>query len=338
MLIAVLIVAFVVSLNMQRQRALQAEAHAEREAQSANRSREFLVSLFQEAAPENTLGRSVTVRELIDKGSQRIEAELKDEPESAARLGATVAEVYGSLGDPKAAIDRGEKALALAAGDTAEHALMRAEILQVLGSAYDDTERFDDAKHAVEQALELRQRYAPDDVLNIARAYSDVGGAAVRRGDHDAARSQLRARARRIREIAERRSGREQATCCAASPTSTSKTAKTPRPSPTRSEALDMIAAMPPLAPDRMALWTTLARAQVADGDPGGGGCADTCAGCRACIDRSERHQSFHHRKRPRRRAQCTRPISRGDPAHGSGHRDRRKTAARRTHARRRTR
>jgi len=267
-LIALLIVAFVVSLNMQRQRALQAEAHAEREAQSANRSREFLVSLFQEAAPENTLGRSVTVRELIDKGSQRIETELKDEPESAARLGATVAEVYGSLGDPKAAIDRGEKALALAAGDSAEHALMRAEILQVLGSAYDDTERFDDAKHAVEQALELRQRYAPDDVLNIARAYSDVGGAAVRRGDHDAARASF---ARALAEFAKSLNADpvEKGNVLRGIADVDIEDGKNAEAIAHAREALDMIAAMPPLAPDRLALWTTLARAQVADGDPG---------------------------------------------------------------------
>jgi serine/threonine-protein kinase len=267
MLIVALIVAFVISLNAQRQRALQAEAHAEREAQSANRSREFLVSLFQEAAPENTLGHNITVRELIDKGSQRIETELKDEPESAARLSATVAEVYGSLGDPKASIERGEKALALAAGDSADHALMRAEILQVLGSAYDETERFDDAKRAVEQALELRLRYAPDDRLNIARAYSDIGNAAVRRGDHDAARTHF---SRALQEFAKSPNAdpAEKGNVLRGIADVDIEDGENAEAIARAREALDMIAALPPLAPDRIALWTTLARAQVADGDP----------------------------------------------------------------------
>ncbi len=265
--IVALVIAFVVSLNTQRQRALQAEAHAEREAQSANRSREFLVSLFQQAAPENTLGHNITVRELIDKGSQRIETELKDEPASAARLSATVAEVYGSLGDPKASIERGEKALALAAGDSAEHALMRAEILQVLGSEYDETERFDDAKRAVEQALELRQRYARDDRLNIARAYSDIGNAAVRRGDHDAARANL---AHALREFAKSPNAdpSEKGNVLRGIADVDIEDGKNAEAIAHAREALDMIASLPPLAPERIPLWTTLARAQVADGDP----------------------------------------------------------------------
>ena len=267
MVIATLIVAFVFGLNAQRQRALQAEARAEREARSAGRSRDFLISLFQQAAPANTLGRALTARELIDKGSERIEAELKDEPESAARLSATIAEIYAALGDPKAAIARGEKALALVSADSPERALLRADIQEVLGSTYDDTERFDDARRAAEETLALRQRYAPDDHLNIARAFADLGNAAVRRGDHDAARANF---ARAISEFA---------TVTNVDPIETANVlrgladidtedGKTADAIAHARQALDIIAALPPLSPERIEPWSVLARAQVADGDP----------------------------------------------------------------------
>ena len=266
--IAALVVAFVVGLNAQRQRALQAEARAEREAQSASRSRDFLVSLFQQAAPNNTLGHALTARELIDKGSERVEAELRDEPESAARLGATIAAVYAALGDPKAAIARGEKALALINGDTPEHALLRADILEILGSAYDDTERFDDARRAGEEVLTLRQRYAPDDHFNLARARADLGNAAVRRGDNAAARAYFD---RAISEFARVQN---------VDPVETANVlrglaeididdGKTADAVAHAQQSLDVVAALPPLSPERIEPWRTLARAQIAHGDPG---------------------------------------------------------------------
>lgn len=264
---AAFIVAFVIELNAQRQRALQAEAHAEREARSADRSRDFLVSLFQQAAPDNTLGHALTARELIDKGSERVEAELKDEPDSAARLGATIAEVYAALGDPKAAIARGESALALATGDAPEHALLRADILTILSSAYDDTEHFDDARRAAEESLALRQRYAPDDHFNIARAFTDLGNAAVRHGDNDVARAHF---GRAIDEFAH---------VPDADPVETANVlrglaeididdGKNADAIAHAQNALDRIAALPPLSPERIEPWRVLARAQIANGDP----------------------------------------------------------------------
>jgi serine/threonine-protein kinase len=266
-LVALLVVAFVVELDVQRERALQAEAHAEREARSANRSRDFLVSLFQQAAPDNTLGHALTARELIDQGGARVETELKDEPESAARLGATISEVYAALGDPKAAIARGEKALALATGDSSDRALLRADILTILSSVYDDTERFDDARRAGEESLALRQRYTPDDHFNIARAITDLGNAAVRHGDNDVARKHFdRAIAEFARvkdvdpvEIANVLRGLAEIDI---------DEGKTADAIAHVQQSLDQMAALPPQSPERIEPWRTLARAQIAHGDP----------------------------------------------------------------------
>src|SRR5262249_47326843 len=84
-----------------------------------------------------------------------------------------------------------ESALKLAAGDAPELAVLRSDILVMLTTEYDNTERFDDARRASEQALALRERFAPDDAAAIAEVLTAAGEAAVRRDDHAAARAFL---------------------------------------------------------------------------------------------------------------------------------------------------
>jgi eukaryotic-like serine/threonine-protein kinase len=182
---------FVSRLNAERQRALTAEVRAEREAVSAQRSRDYLVSLFEQASPEASLGHVLSPRELIDRGRERLAHELKDEPGAAARVLLTISKVYAALGDPLAAATNAEEALKLAAGDTAEAALFRAEVFDEIGAAYDNLDRLDDARAAVEQSLVLRERYAPNDYRQLAHSLNGAGQAAVRRGDRVAAKTHL---------------------------------------------------------------------------------------------------------------------------------------------------
>ncbi|HEX5124277.1 MAG TPA: tetratricopeptide repeat protein, partial [Rhodanobacteraceae bacterium] len=263
---AVVLGAFVWRLDAQTHRALAAEAHAEREAQGTRRSRDFLVSLFEAAAPDNALGHALSARELIDKGSAHVGQELRDEPETAARLDLTIAGVYAALGDPKAAIASGERALALVKADTPEHALLRAEILLTLGAPYDDAERFDDAKRVNAQALALRTRYAPDDHARIAFALTQSATAAVRRHDNDAARAffdralaeyakaphvEPADRAEVLRGLADLDNEEGRAA-------DSIKHAEA---------ALDALASLPPGSPDRIETLRMLANAKVGAGD-----------------------------------------------------------------------
>ena len=266
LVVCALIVAFVWRLNTERQRALLAEAHAEREAQSTRRSRDFLVSMFQAAAPANTLGHALTARELIDKGSESLASQLKDEPDSAARVALTIAEVYAALGDPKAAIASAEKAQALATGDTPERALLRADILLVLGSEYDNTDRFDDARRADEQALALREQYAPEDRSKIAMTLSDLGGAAARRGDNDVARKYFE---RAMAEFAQLKNVDpvEQANALRGLSDVDLNEGKSADGIAHAQQSLALLEKLPAGSPERIEPWLSLARAQVAHGE-----------------------------------------------------------------------
>jgi len=264
--IAALIAVFVWRLDTEKQRAVVAEEHARREAQSAGRSRDFLVSLFEAAAPDNTLGHSLTARELIDKGSEHLDRELKDEPATAARLSLTIAGVYAALGDPKAAIASGERALTLVSDDTPERGLLRAEILMTNSAQYDDVERFDDARRAAEEALALRQRYAPDDHEKVGAALGLCAASAVRHGEYPVARAYFD---RALAEFAKVPAVDpiERAELLRGLADLDLQQGRTRESIDHANEALQALASLPEGSPERIEVLRMLANAEVGNGD-----------------------------------------------------------------------
>jgi hypothetical protein len=73
------------------QRANQERLRAEREAT-------FLADMFQAATPAQARGRTVTARELLDRGASRVDRELASEPVVRASLLYSIADAYGRLG------------------------------------------------------------------------------------------------------------------------------------------------------------------------------------------------------------------------------------------------
>jgi len=271
--VVVLAGVFVWRLDAERQRARSAESRAEREAQSTRRSRDFLVSLFEAAAPDNALGHPLSARELIDKGSTQVEQELKDEPQSAARLDLTIAQVYARLGDPKAAVTAGERALALAAGAEPEQALLRADILLTLASEYDNTERFEDARKASEEALTLRQKHAADDHAGIALALTMSADAATRRSEKPLARALLD-RAMAEYALLPKVDSADQADVLRSLSDLDAAEGKLAESLRHAEQAVQALADLPPMSPARIESLRTLATAQEANGN--GTGAATT--------------------------------------------------------------
>ena len=58
---------------------------------------DFLETLFLSADPEVSQGDTITLREVLDRGAQRLRSELADQPAIRAQLTAVLARVYGSL-------------------------------------------------------------------------------------------------------------------------------------------------------------------------------------------------------------------------------------------------
>jgi serine/threonine-protein kinase len=135
----------------------------------------FLVSLFELTSPDRSLGETITARELLARGSERI-AELSERPVVQARLEATLGAVYRELGLYEEAAPHLERALArrqellgeshLDTLDTAtgwgELELLRGRVESAETIAADVIERSQHAPHGRQrdallvQALELR--------------------------------------------------------------------------------------------------------------------------------------------------------------------------------------
>jgi tetratricopeptide (TPR) repeat protein len=79
----------------------EAEANrirAEREAETARRTTQFMVGLFNVVDPGEARGRSITAHEILERGVENIHRELRDEPTVQATLLETMGRVFTGLG------------------------------------------------------------------------------------------------------------------------------------------------------------------------------------------------------------------------------------------------
>lgn len=96
---------FVARLVTERERARMAAARAEQVGA-------YLVSLFTAADPRVNGGREPGVRDVLDRGRERIEGRFAGEPALRARLLETLGSVYAGLGQPRVAVDLLDRAAA----------------------------------------------------------------------------------------------------------------------------------------------------------------------------------------------------------------------------------
>ncbi|MEM8563890.1 MAG: toll/interleukin-1 receptor domain-containing protein [Pseudomonadota bacterium] len=96
---------------------------AEQEAETAKLTADFMIGLFQVSDPSEARGRTITAREILVKGADRIEQDLQAEPAIQASLMTTMGEVFNGLG------------LHDDASDLLELALVRRRVLTPLSEA-----------------------------------------------------------------------------------------------------------------------------------------------------------------------------------------------------------
>jgi len=165
-----------------------------REARKASQVGEFLVSLFREADPDESRGRTVTAQEILDRGARRIQVELKGQPEVQAELLTVVGRIYIDLGLYDAAAGVLEPAVALrrrAPGSSGPAGL--AASLWALGQAQMGHGNLDAADAALREALhEATVAWNPESP-EVARIQVSVASLLRDRGRYDDAEKLLRA-------------------------------------------------------------------------------------------------------------------------------------------------
>ncbi|MBD3401694.1 tetratricopeptide repeat protein [candidate division GN15 bacterium] len=148
LVVASLTTFYTVRLSQERDRA-QAEARKAAEVST------FLSGLFEIADPITTNGETVTARELLDRGSHRIETELAGQPEVQAEMLGVISKVYYNLGLYEEAEDAAEGALALNQLLYGENSLETALSLHRVAGLADINGRYDSAITLDRQAVAI---------------------------------------------------------------------------------------------------------------------------------------------------------------------------------------
>ena len=174
-LIAVMITAFTWQLAAERDRALAAEREARVQSTAAERVSAFLVSVFDVSNPRLNQKRNVTARDVLDRGAERIETELADEPRVKAKLLDTLGTAYRYIGEPAKSIDLLREGGELHLDPRVNEPLAAAATLSQLAVNYaNNGYSRKDAETAARRSLELREKNGGD-ALAIGDSYNTIG-------------------------------------------------------------------------------------------------------------------------------------------------------------------
>ncbi len=222
------LVVFAATMAVQTGRIRMERDRANREAATAHEVSEFLVELFRGTDPGETKGEEVTAHQLLDRGSERIEA-LADQPQTQASMMETIGRVYYVMGAYDQATPLLERAVAIREQHGAEDELALAaslhsqatlldlkgnpglgeepirraveirrrllgehedlaQSLNTLGNVLWHTNRMEEAEVVHREALAIRERIHPPENTMIAQSLHNIG--ALRYFDDDLAEAE----------------------------------------------------------------------------------------------------------------------------------------------------
>jgi serine/threonine-protein kinase len=161
------LVTFSIGMGLLARRANRQELIAKREAR-------FLSSLFQAADPDVARGRTLSARDLLDQGAQRIDRELAGQPEVEAAMLGSMAASYRSLGAYDEGLRLARKAYTLQAHSFGADDPRMANVLDLEASLLRFKGEYAGAEPLFRQALALRQKAGHADP-EIADELSNLG-------------------------------------------------------------------------------------------------------------------------------------------------------------------
>jgi tetratricopeptide (TPR) repeat protein len=146
----------------QAMQARRAQVRAETEAHTSRATVEFLSTIFDAPTPENSLGRMITARELLDAGAERLNATLVSAPDIKARLSERIGNAYRQLGEYDRAAPLLERAVAQYRELPDVLPEDRAEVYTDAARLYDATDQHDRAREMLVNAARWEEQVPPD--------------------------------------------------------------------------------------------------------------------------------------------------------------------------------
>jgi serine/threonine-protein kinase len=186
-LLLLLLVGFAVAMTIQSARLARERDRAAQERDKAEKVSGLLVDLFKVFDPGEAKNSSVTPREILDRGTERVRGELKDNPEVQATLLDTLGRVYMSLGSYdqsegllRAALETRKRVLGAQNVDVAATMNALAAVLYYKGD-------YAGAETLWRQTLTLRRALLGNEHPDVAATMSNLAAIRYQRGDYSGA-------------------------------------------------------------------------------------------------------------------------------------------------------
>jgi serine/threonine-protein kinase len=186
--IAVLLLAFGVTASLQASALAVERDRAQSEAAAAREVSEFLVGVFEVAdpmLPEH--GDSVRATDLLDRGAQRIEADLAGQPDLQARMLGVIGRAFANLQRYERAEPLFERTVDLEAATAGPSSPAVVAALQQLARVRADLGDHADAESTLREAIAIQERIASESAamwsLLVDLSYTVHGTGDYRRGN-----------------------------------------------------------------------------------------------------------------------------------------------------------
>lgn len=163
----------------QRDRAAQEAARAEQ-------VKDYVLSLFEASNPAQSKGAAITARELLERGVERIDTELAEQPDLQAEMLEVIGGVSVSLGEYERAEELCERALSLRRGSGGNRQAV-AEALRRVAQTKHLLGDLAAAETLYREALEIQREELGEEHADVGRTLNDLGVTLGMRGDLAAA-------------------------------------------------------------------------------------------------------------------------------------------------------
>jgi serine/threonine-protein kinase len=165
---------------------------ANREQLKAERAATFLANMFRAATPQEARGRTITARELLDRGIQRVDQELAGEPEVQASLLYSIADAYSHLGLYDRARELAERSYKSRRQMLGPRSLSTAESLLLLANTTRLKGDYAQAEPLFTEALDIQRAKLGEGSGTVADTLSVLGECLFLEGKDAQAESKLR--------------------------------------------------------------------------------------------------------------------------------------------------
>lgn len=177
-------VLFTVALAVQTSRLATQRDRARTEADKTAAALDFITALFDTAGPS---AERLTVREVLDRGAERVESELADQPELQSILLKKIVEIYFHISEFERAKPLLEKNLEIRRRVHGGEDIRVAEALGDLAEWYSMNGDLENSSKYHHEALARARRVLPEDDDRIVSYLHGLGMVQGRQGDHEEA-------------------------------------------------------------------------------------------------------------------------------------------------------